>query len=544
MPRVAKPRLLTPALRALVWAVLLLPAVLLPVQADARAKAGPSRLHTVLDDSVLAVIQSDRPGESGREIGRARFARAWARLAPPARPDSLTPVGARRFLDLLLDQEALGLMAARERWTWTAQESAAFETLRDRLVVEVMLDSALTATRLALGAAGDSLDREDLGLASRERAMERLGPVFDDSLLARLALAFAALKRPTSDSSLSAQLRMLGADLQVDPADTSRVVAHSSIDDYRASDLLASWRRLSPVYRPHVTSAAQVRELVMNGLFERLLRREGEGRGLERRSDLAERLASQRELNDVSRLVEREVYARIAMDSLTLVRFYRATERDWMQPTRVRLVRVVLQNHSDAAAMALRLADAAAAESLAAGARRAGVEWTVDVSTAEDSALFARALRTGTGRVLGPDETTSGWAVARVTAVLPGRGRSFAEVRDRVEQRWSGEEGERLMRALVGRARAACHTRIHEDALDALLAQPPAGLGVKSRQRTSFRRAGRGRSRPRRTCGARGRMPGPARALYSLAAAGTQQHTIPPTTRAPRGKTGTELHAI
>jgi len=220
---------------------------------------------------------------------------------------------------------------------------------------------------------------------------------------------------------------------------------------------------------------------VMNGLFEQLLRREGTGRGFEQRPDLAERLANQRELNDVSRLVEREVYARIAMDSLTLVRFYRATERDWMQPTRVRLVRVVLQNHSDAAAMALRLAGAAEAESLAAGARRAGVEWTVDVSTAEDSALFARAMRTGTGTVLGPDETTSGWAVARVTAVLPGRGRSFAEVRDRVEQRWSGEEGERLMRALVGRARAACHTRIHEDALDALLAQPPAGLGVKSR---------------------------------------------------------------
>jgi len=477
MPRVAKPRLLTPALRALVWAVLLLPAVLLPVQADARAKAGPSRLHTVLDDSVLAVIQSDRPGESGREIGRARFARAWARLAPPARPDSLTPVGARRFLDLLLDQEALGLMAARERWTWTAQESAAFETLRDRLVVEVMLDSALTATRLALGAAGDSLDREDLGLASRERAMERLGPVFDDSLLARLALAFAALKRPTSDSSLSAQLRMLGADLQVDPADTSRVVAHSSIDDYRASDLLASWRRLSPVYRPHVTSAAQVRELVMNGLFERLLRREGEGRGLERRSDLAERLASQRELNDVSRLVEREVYARIAMDSLTLSRFYRDTEGDWMLPTRMRLLRVVLQSRPEAGAMARRLASPAQAESLAAGARRAGVEWSVDVSAAEDSVLFARALRSGPGAVLGPDETAGGWAVARVISVLPGRGRPFGEVRDLVAHRWYGEEGERLMLALAARARAACGaTVINEAALEALVSHPPEGL--------------------------------------------------------------------
>jgi hypothetical protein len=480
MPRIAKPRL-TPALRAFVWLVLLMPAAILPVQADARAKAGPSGMPAGLDDSALAVIRSDRHGGPGREIGRARFARGWSQLAPPARPDSLTPAGARRFLELLLDKEALSLMAARERWTWTARENAAFETLRDRLVVEVVLDSALTATRRALGAAGDSLDRADLGLAARERAMERLRPVYDDSLLARLAFAFAALQRPTSDSSLSAQLRMLGADPQVDPADTGRVVARSSTGDYRAIDLLASWHRLNPVYRPRITSAAEVRELVMNGLFERFLRREGEGRGLERRPDLAERLASQRELNDVSHLVEREIYARIAMDSLTLARFYRATERDWMQPTRLRLVRVVLQNRSDAAAMALRLVGAAETESLAAQARRAGVEWTVDVSAAEDSALFARALRAGTGTVLGPEETGTGWEVARVMAVLPGRRRPFAEVRDLVAHRWYGEEGERLMRALVRRARAACHTEIHQGALDALVAQPPEGLGVKSR---------------------------------------------------------------
>ena len=477
MPRTARPNPSPPAFRALLCLVLLMPALLLPVRAAARTKAAPPGTRASLPDSILATIGSGRPGVPGREIGRARFVRAWSQLAPPARPDSLTPAGARRFLDLLLDKEALGLTVARERWTWTARESAAFETLRDRLVVEVMLDSALTATRLALGPAGDSLDRQALGLAARERAMERLGPVYDDSLLARLALGFAALKRPTSDSSLFAQLRMLGASPQVDPADTGRVVARSSAGDFRASDLLASWRRLNPIYRPRVSTAAEVRELVMNGLFERLLRHAGEARGLERRPDLAERLANQRELNDVSHLVEREVYARIAMDSLTLSRFYRDTEGDWMLPTRVRLVRVVLQSRSEAAAMALRLASAAGAESLAASARRAGAEWSVDVSAAEDSALFARALGASIGTVLGPDETGGGWAVARVIAVLPGRGRPFAEVRDLVGHRWYGEEGERLMLALAARARAACGaTVINEAALAALVKKPPESL--------------------------------------------------------------------
>jgi hypothetical protein len=143
----------------------------------------------------------------------------------------------------------------------------------------------------------------------------------------------------------------------------------------------------------------------------------------------------------------------------------------------VRLVRVVLQNRAEASAMALRLANAAEAQSLAAGARRAGVEWSVDLSAAEDSLLFARALHAGPGAVLGPDETAGGWAVARVISVLPGRGRSFAETRDLVAHRWYGEEGERLMLALAARARAACGaTVINEAALEALVSHPPEHL--------------------------------------------------------------------
>jgi hypothetical protein len=479
MTSVAKPRSVPRALPAFLTMALLIPALLLPLLSAARAKnpsAGPIAAGANLSDSILAVVRSDRTGELDREIGRARFARAWSRLAPPARPDSLTPAGARRFLDLLLDKEALGLMAARERWTWTARESVTFETLRDRLVVEVVLDSALAATRRELGPAADSLDLQALGVAARDRAVKRLSPVCDDSLLARLAVAFAALKRPTADSSLTAQLRMLGASPGVDPADTGRVVAHSLAGDYRVSDLLASWRRLNPIYRPRIASAAEVRDLVTNGLFERLLRSEGVARGLERRPDIVERLASQRELNDVTHLVTREVYERIATDSLTLLRFYRATERDWVLPTRVRLMRVVLESRAEATTMALRLGSEAAAESLAAGARRAGTQWLVDVSADEDSARFARALRAGIGAVLGPDESGDGWAVARVMAVLPGRGRPFEEVRDLVAQRWYGEEGERLMRALASRARDGLRIERNEAALEALVKDPPASL--------------------------------------------------------------------
>jgi hypothetical protein len=366
-------------------------------------------------------------------------------------------------------------MAARERWAWTGPDSAAFAARRDRLVVTAVLDSALLETRHALGAAGDSLDPEALGLAARDRALERLAPACDDSLLARLALAFAALRRPTADSSLGAQLRVLGVSPEVAAADTGRVVARSSVGEYRVSDLLAAWNRLSPVYRPHITSAAQVRDLVTNGLFERLLRRDAETRGLERRPDIAARLARQREDDDVARLVAREVQERIALDSLALRRFFLRTANDWVQPTRVQLVRVVLGSRAEAGAMALRLGGAAEAESLAAGARRAGLQWRADVDALQDSTLFARALQAGTGAVLGPDETPEGWAVARVMAVLPGRPRTFEEARDAVARRWYAEESGRLMRALVARARGGLRVRVNEGALEALARGWPEG---------------------------------------------------------------------
>lgn len=477
MPRVAKPRAVLPASRALPWMMLAIVTALSPAPARAAPQAGPAPAAGA-SDSILAVVTGRGQHEPARTIGRADFIRAWRQLAPPARPDSLTPAGARRFLDLLIDKAALDRMAARERWTWTARESTAFETLRDRLVVEAMLDSALAATRSELGPAGDTLDRGALGLAARERTMARLGPVYDDSLLARVALAFAAIKRPTSDSSLFVQLRMLGASPEVAPGDTGRVLARWPAGEYRVSDLLASWRRLNPVYRPRVTTPAEVRELAMNGIFERQLRREGEGRGLEQRPDVAARLANQRELNDVSHLVEREVYARIAADSLTLLRFYESTAKDWFVPTRVRLVRVEFQQRSDAAAMALRLADPVEAESLAVGAQRARLPWVVDLAATEDSALYARALAAGTGAVVGPDAVGNGWRVARVLAVLPGRHLPFADARAMVGQRWYGEEGERLMRDLVARARAASRVAIHPAALVALLQDPPAELSA------------------------------------------------------------------
>ncbi|MBI5709683.1 MAG: peptidyl-prolyl cis-trans isomerase [Candidatus Eisenbacteria bacterium] len=442
-----------------------------PLAAPARARLAPGRpmparaastaatVRGPLPDSVLAVVGSRR------EITVSRFRKAWDQVAPPARPDSLTPEGARGFLELLVSKEALGEAAGRERWIWTARESAEYQGQRDRLVIQTMLDSALTATRRGLGPRGDSLDQQALGIVARDSAMTRLHVRYEEALLAKLAQAWGAIPRPSRDSSMFAQLRAMGAMPAVDPADTAKVVARSDEGDYRVAGLLEAWRRLNPLYRPRIESGSQVRDLVKNGLFERMLRRDAERRGLEHRADIAAALANLREYNDVSHLVAREVYARIATDSLTLLKHFRARQDDWTLPLRVKVLGIVLGDRGEASALAVRLRAAGEAESLEAVSRRGGASLAYEVSAASDSALFARAMRAGTGAVLGPDPVEDGWEVWRVVAVMPGRRRSFDEVRDLVHHSWYGEEGERLMRALVDSLRAATPVAINQAAL-------------------------------------------------------------------------------
>jgi hypothetical protein len=172
----------------------------------------------------------------------------------------------------------------------------------------------------------------------------------------------------------------------------------------------------------------------------------------------------------VTHVVDREVYAKIPLDSLTLERHYREHIDEWSLPLRAGLIRLVLGDRPAATQMRLQLADAARAESLATRAQRAGADYRMVVGAESDSALFARALAAGTGAVLGPDSTRGGWAVTRVTEILPPRRRTFSEARPLVAHDWYGKEGERLMQALLERARRGTHVVVHEKTLATLTA--------------------------------------------------------------------------
>jgi hypothetical protein len=408
-----------------------------------------------LPDSVLA-----RVGD--RSITVSAFLVARRGMSGPP-PDSLTPEAARGFLELLVKRELLAHEALKTAWAWTPAESAQFLLVRDHQRMRRALEAELVEARQALAPA-DSADESALGIAARDRAVSRLNVVFDEAAVARVTRGFTTLPRPSADSSLGSQIAALSTTPRVPAADSTAVLARSTAGDYRADELLRAWNRLSPAYRPRIESEEQVRDLVRNGLFERALRVRAERLSL-RAVDVRE-LDDERERIAVAHLIERDVIGRIARDPATLERFHREHAADWSLPTRVRALRLEMSSHADAQDLAAGLRDRAAAESLAARARRNGIEYVVEASAISDSTLFVEGMRAGPGAVIGPWASGSDFVVARIDAVLPGRTPEFSEVRGAVERRWVEIETRRRLEALCDRIAAVTRVAVNARALE------------------------------------------------------------------------------
>jgi hypothetical protein len=371
----------------------------------------------------------------------------------------------------MIGKEALGEAALREPWVWTAEESARYVGLQDRMMMALVLDSALQVTQAARLAAGeDSLGAAELGTEARDRTIGQMDLEYREDMLQRLAQAWADIPRPPQDSGVFAALRAMGRDPQIGELDMQRVVAVADGREFHVRRLMEYWRFLNPLTRPRIETQAQVKELIWNALYEDLLRRRAAEQGYEQHPDIQRQLARERELIAVTHLVDREVYRRIPLDSLSLSRYYLENERAWDLPPRVRLLRLVLPDRAQADAMLEKLRDPAEVESLTAQAQRVGISYQAEYSADTDSVLFARGMALGQGGVMGPDSTERGFAVSRVMGVIAGQPRPFSEVRELVRHAVYGNEGERLMRDLLDRVRAQVVTIVNGRAVDALAA--------------------------------------------------------------------------
>lgn len=436
--------------------------------APARRAAAPRR-PVVLPDSVLLRLQT--PGFPAEDITRRRFLRAVRLMGSD--PDSLTPAERDRFLELVVEQRVLATWAARTPEPWPRADSMQFLGERDNILLRAALADEflrLEARRRALGQ--PDLDEQAMGIAARESLMVELKPEFDRELLKVVGSYFAELPQPTPDMTPMQQIALTREMPKVPAADTGKVLARSRLGEFRVSELLDDWRRLSSIYRPHVKDDEGVRALVQNSLFERLIREAAERPALAERPEVAAVIADRIEYHAVSNVLQREVVARIATDSLTLLKYFRAHRADFDRPAHARLVLLHLGTEQAADSMAQRFTIPGEAETLAVRAEHGGVNYALTVTAQSDPELYAQCQRIGVGGVSAPAQGDAGWRVFKVLALEPSAPRSFDEARPEIERAWYEFESERRIRALLdGLKQKAVRTR-NEAALRALVLRP------------------------------------------------------------------------
>lgn len=426
--------------------------------------AGGVRQAAALPDSTLARVTIGPGAGEHRDLTRQQMIVAATRAG--RRLDSLTPKDRREFLDILVDQAVLVARVEREPRHWERRDSSDYQQLRDRLVLRAALDSAMTVASAERAARGDTaLAPQALGVLLRDQEVVKLAPRWNEAGLKEALAIFDTLPRPDSRMSILEQMRVAGVNPTVPDADAGVELVRTPLGSYTLGELMRDFARLNPMYRPRVGTVENVKELIGNALFEHALRKAAEDQGLEHLPRIAAALAERAEYLDVSRFVAREVYARIAMDSLSLRRYFEAHRSAFDTDERARVVSVTSPDRDAAAAMARRLAIPFEAESLAAQSERAGTPYATVLSRNSDSTLFARLVRGGVGFVAGPDSTTQGWRTMRVMALEPRQPRTFEQAEPMVKQQRYDSEGERLMRELLDSLRRQARVVVNEPAL-------------------------------------------------------------------------------
>ena len=417
-----------------------------------------------LPDTVLARVSPATGKGKHRDITRRQMITTAARTGQ--RLESITPKERREFLDVLVDQVVLVARVQQEPRSWDHRDSTEWNTLRDRLLLRAALDSAMARVNAERKAKGDTvLPPQEVGVILRDRTIEKLAPTWNEPALKKAVSVFDTLPKPTAEMSMVEQMRIAGLKPTVNETEGQLVLAESSAGSYTLGELVRDFGRLNPIYRPRVSTVENVKEMVGNVLFENVLRKAAEARGLERRPDIARQLADRAEYLDVSRFVAREVYAKIPMDSVTLRRYFTEHGSDFDIDERAHVVRMVFPDRAEAEAMVKRLAVPNEAESLAAQSARAGVPYSSMLSRDTDTLLFGRLKSGGVGTVVGPDSTRQGWRAMRVMKLEPRTPRTYGQAEPMVRERWYGLEGERIMRALLDDLRKQAVVVVNEPAL-------------------------------------------------------------------------------
>lgn len=429
-------------------------------------------LHVSLPDTVLARIFLSNTQKA--DVSLRDFFQAAAQLQ--VTPDRLTPPVRAQVLDLLLQKKLLSARVSREGRHWSREDSTSFQAAQDNLVMRAALDSAEAELGFRIASRGDTVpERAELDVMVRDSALAALRPAYDEASIAQLAKAFADRPAPDSAAGMEEQVRARTALPRVAARDSLRLLVHSSVGDITEGDLLAKLGLLSPAYRPEVRTESDIRGLVDNMVFERLLRAHAEKQGLARRKDVRAQLERRAELLDAQAYIRHAAYDPVPLDSATVRRHFEKHPKWFATWGGAEVVLGLFEKRAEAAAFAKRVAVKAYADSIAPLRTAEGRAWSIGFTEDSDTLLYSRVRRAGVGGVVGPDEIEGGFRVLRVSALTPRRPRTFEEAYDIAANDWYQRDGDRRVRALMQQMGASALVQVNEPLLAQLT--PPGGRG-------------------------------------------------------------------
>lgn len=475
---------------------LLGPALLVALALGLAAPASTAQRPVALPDTVLARLPH-------RDLTVRGVRDSWQRLEPRYRPQGDPANRNREFLQQLIEKEAMARAALAEPFTMTEVESARFDAYRAQLerteLFRILISDSATVTPADRDSArahmtampdGSPTPPEAVEAAARpyaeqrragelnQRVRDQVSPVWDDSVAADLARAYAALDPRLPDLSNPMNAHLPNRLPALSAADSARVLATSGVGPLTVAEYVGRFLRLNPFEAALPTTPDAVRARGEQFLGQMWFDAEVTARNLAGHPAVRAALAQRRESIALDHWYARHVASAVDTSQATLRAAYDADPDRYAVRAHAVLSHLPVPTEATADSIVRALDTGTPWDSLCARyttssrAREACSTTTSIAADAPDSALVARLAAMAPGEAFARAEPGGVARVIRLVEQVPTRRRSFEEARAFVVRDVQAQQAEKILTTRMAELVKAMPVRINERALAGLQLEP------------------------------------------------------------------------
>ncbi len=263
---------------------------------------------------------------------------------------------------------------------------------------------------------------------------------------------------------------------QIDPADTSQVLAFLQGRPLTIGGYMDFWSRQSSLSRPEVRDRAALEAAVDRPLLAPEFVRRARRLGLARDSVVVAELAQLRENFALDHYYREVIQPAIPMDDASIRRYYDQNRVRYDDRASIEAHILMVERESQADSLLARVRAGEKFEDLArtysmhgetgaAGGQTGEVLRGSNPNVGLEDAMFATAV----GQLGGPELTPSGWVIWRIDRSYPGLKRTYELAKDWAARDYQIVEGERILNERLAELRAQAHAHVFEDRMTARL---------------------------------------------------------------------------